>query len=323
MATSPTTRRIFRSVSNVCAFIAAVVSIFAPIAPLAPLLLAVTIAALIGTWTPLAHRVLVDARDLFVTRVLLAVLSGIFAVSVALSVYGVEEERTVFGQLTGIRSELSGVARSTTSIDTKMDRLELETSEDDPRKELAKLNVSWSLPSFYDRIRERDARAVELFLRAGMRPEDSFFWAFAVSAFDYQNQQNVYYFSPEIADLLLRADAFRPDEACVTRFPTVDPYFRYDFEYETPSDPDRVRFIRAVCARSSVLNLLEQKTAEVDGMARDPLGFVNRNPCRDRRPAEQAGCEETKAMLRGSLGEIAESGRLSGEAYRLLADMLD
>lgn len=83
----------------------------------------------------------------------------------------IQEDTSAIREDTGaIREDTGAIRETTAAIDTKMDTLKKETS-DDPRKELANRGIPWSSAAFVEAMSNGDLESTALFIRGGMRPE--------------------------------------------------------------------------------------------------------------------------------------------------------
>jgi hypothetical protein len=117
-------------------------------------------------------------------------------------------------------------------------------TENDPRKELQSIGVSWKEGSFVQAIRQGDLRAVELFVRAGMPLSRR-----------VQNLQFPYLFMHNFDKRIFAAlfDGKALDPALVCRVPPSTGVSGYMFYLQAKNDPDRLELLRKWCNTPPVL----------------------------------------------------------------------
>jgi hypothetical protein len=143
----------------------------------------------------------------------------------------------------------------------------LPTPVEDPRKELAGLGVTWTPANFHSAIREKDYRAVELFLRGGMKMDIRGAGYTEFSLFVEMN------YDQKIAEMIEKYGAPDPDRLC----PVPLQYYRsYHFYTDTAmQSPASAQFMKKICNAPSVITNIDagiaklQTTAAEDRKARD------------------------------------------------------
>lgn len=163
----------------------------------------------------------------------------------------------IFWMTRGVSHEVQGVKKETSA---------------DARKELHNIGIPWTQQNFFRAVQERDYRAIELFLKSGMRPDMSY-------GPDYSFIEifvNQIMFDSKVADLMLQYNTIDPAKACP---PYPYPYGHdNDFHFYTrdaQSNPSATKFVRAICAKPDVIARINNQiteshktlagTAEIDG----------------------------------------------------------
>ena len=194
---------------------------------------------------------------------------------------GIEPLAILQGQLLGIQQGIDRIDQTTTrieattnTIDERTETIDTTTREtfeavkgvkketsDDPRKELANMGIDWGADPFRTSIGEHDARAVRLFVEGGMKLNGGRArgWLMPYYLFDDD-------FSPEIADILLGANAIEGDGLCVSQFGNLDVY---KLDSRLPNLDARRKVLRSVCATPAVRAQIAQMISEEESRLRE------------------------------------------------------
>lgn len=129
--------------------------------------------------------------------------------------------------MSSVDKNVSGMTATVASIDDKLGRLQQESSTD-PRKELVNIGMRWDYDNFLDALRNKDMRAIELYLQGGMKFRGENFTEFVTQIY-----------SIPVMDMLLQANAFTVDVSCPKQI---------SFYKNISKELQKTAFVRSMCA---------------------------------------------------------------------------
>ncbi len=154
-----------------------------------------------------------------------------------------------------IERSVASVDESLQDIDVKLDNVKKETSLD-PRKELANMGMRWEYDNFLDALRNKDERAIELYLKGGMKLRKDSFTDFVT---------NIY--SKQVMDMLVDGNAIEGDFNCPSKI---------SFYKKISKDSDKIDFVNRKCP-TQIRKLVNQFDRLIDAQKKIIVADKNYN----------------------------------------------
>ena len=166
----------------------------------------------------------------------------------------------------------------------------------DPREELAQHGILWNADYFGQALRQKDAWAVERFLRGGMKMSTGLNSQYA--AYVYWN-----YFDQKIADLIVHYKAVDPAGACPV--PPNGQYYSYKFYTQTAiASLQKAKFVREICDIPTVLARFDQQLAALSASAEQRQKSADLIARNQADPVGRQAGNEIQAEMHRELGDV-------------------
>ncbi len=129
--------------------------------------------------------------------------------------------------VSSVDKQIKSMDVATARIDNKLSNIKRETSTD-PRKELANMGMRWEYDNFLEVLRNKDERAILLYLEGGMKLRKDSFVDFVT-----------HMYSKPATDMLLKGNALEDGVNCPNQV---------SFYKEVSKNRDKVSFVNSLCA---------------------------------------------------------------------------